>query len=62
METKIRYAKDEQLVFQKSGNIDAAKIAQQKVKRLQQEYYKFSRDCGLQIHKDRASVSGFKFV
>lgn len=61
-ETKIRYAKDEQIVFQKSGNLEAAKIAQQKVKRYQQEYYKFSRDCGLQIHKDRASVQGFRFV
>ena len=38
METRIRYAKDEQIVFQKSGNIEAAKIAQQKVIQYQQQY------------------------
>lgn len=62
METRIRYAKDEQIVFQQSGNIEAAKIAQQKVKKYQQRYYKFSKDCGLRIHKDRIEVSGYKFV
>ncbi|MBO6272800.1 hypothetical protein J6O48_08485 [bacterium] len=62
METRIRYAKDEQIVFQQSGNIEAAKIAQQKVKKYQQQYYKFSKDCGLPIHKDRAAVQGYKFV
>lgn len=62
METKIRYAKDEQIVFQNAGNIDAAKIARQKVMKYQQEYYKFSKDCGLPIHKDRASVPGYKLI
>lgn len=62
METRIRYAKDEQIVFQQSGNIEAAKLAQQKVKRYQQQYYKFSKDCKLPIHKDRTIVQGYKFV
>lgn len=62
METRIRYAKDEYIAFQKSGDTQAAKIAEQKVKRYTHEYYKFSRDCGLPIHKDRASVQGYKVV
>lgn len=62
METRIRYAKDEQIVFQQSGNIKAAKIAQQKVRFYQQEYYKFSKSCGLRIHKDRTAVNGYKLV
>lgn len=60
METRIRYAKDEQMVFQHAGNIEAAKIARQKVIRCQQQYYKFSKDCGLPVHKDRTEVTGYK--
>lgn len=62
METRIRYAKDEQIVFQQSGDIESAKIARQKVIRLTQQYYKFSRDCKLPIHKDRMSVIGYKAI
>lgn len=60
METKIRYAKDEQLVFQKSGNLEAAKIAREKVKKYQREYYNFSKDCGLPAHKDRMAVPNYR--
>ena len=56
METRIRYAKDEQLVFQESGNLEAAKIARQKVLKYQKQYYDFSKECKLPIHKDRTSV------
>ena len=62
METRIRYAKDEQIAYQKSGDIEAAKIARQKVVKYQNEYYKFSKDCGLPIHKDRAAVIGYKSI
>ncbi len=62
METKIRYAKDEQIVYQESGNMNAAKIARQKVIKYQQQYYKFSKDCGLAIHKDRMSVPNYKVI
>lgn len=62
METAVRYAKDEQIVFQQSGNLEAAKIARQKVIRKQQEYYKFSKECGLPVHKDRIVVTGYKIV
>lgn len=60
METKIRYAKDEQMVFQQSGDIERAKISQQKVTRYTKEYYNFSKQCGLPIHKDRATVTGYR--
>lgn len=62
METKIRYAKDEQIVYQESGDTEAAKIARQKVIKYQQQYYKFSKDCGLAVHKDRMSVINYKVI
>jgi len=62
METKIRYAKDEQMVFQQSRDIERAKISQQKVIRYTKEYYKFSKQCGLSIHKDRAAVTGYRKI
>ena len=62
LETKIRYAKDEQIVFQEAGNIEAAKIARQKVVRYIAEYKKFSDACGLPIHKDRLSVINYKLL
>lgn len=60
METNIRYAKDSYIVFHQSGDTMAANLATQKVARLTQEYYKFSRSCGLPVHKDRMAVSGYK--
>ena len=62
METRIRYAKDEQIVYQTSGNMDAAKLARQKVINLSNEYYKFSKNCGLPVHKDRMSVVDYKAI
>lgn len=62
METRIRYAKDEQIVFQQAGNIAEAKIAQQKVKRYISQYKQFSKDCGLPIHRDRMSVIDYKLI
>ena len=62
METRIRYAKDEQIALQESGDIEGARVAQQKVKRLNQQYKNFSKSCGLPIHKDRISVVNYKLV
>lgn len=62
METRIRYAKDEQIVFQQSGDIESAKIARQKVTRLIRQYYNFSKDCKLPVHKDRISVAGYTSI
>ena len=60
METRIRYAKDEQIVMQQAGNMEAAKLARQKVIQYTQQYRQFSKDCGLPVHKDRSAVSGYK--
>lgn len=60
METKIRYAKDAQIAFYKAGDIETAKIKTQLVKRLTDEYKKFSNACGLQIKQDRIAVAEYK--
>lgn len=60
METKIRYAKEEQMTFEEAGDLERARLARQKVIRYQQEYRKFSKDCNLPTHKDRMSVPGYK--
>ena len=59
METKIRYAKEEQMTFQESGDTERAKLARQKVVKYQNEYKQFSKDCKLAIQKDRISVPGY---
>lgn len=56
METRIRYAKDNQLTLQESGDIEGAKIIRQRVVQYQKQYYAFSKSCKLPIHKDRMSV------
>lgn len=61
-ETKIRYAKDEQIVMQKAGDIKAAKLARQKVLRYTKEYQTFSKDCGLPTYKDRIEVTGYRAI
>lgn len=60
LETKIRYAKDEQMLLAKSGDIEGAKTARAKVVRLNAEYKRFSSSCGLAVQKDRIAVSGYK--
>lgn len=56
METKIRYAKDEQIMFQKMGDMDSARMARKKVIQYIKEYKQFSKSCNLKIQKDRISV------
>lgn len=56
METKIRYAKDEQILMRQAGDMEGAKRARLKVIRYTEEYKRFSQDCGLKIHKDRIQV------
>jgi len=62
METRIRYAKDEQIVMQKAGNLDAAKMARQKVITLTEEYKQFSKACNLRVDMERASVIGYRSI
>lgn len=62
METKIRYAKDEQLMFESMGDKNSALAAQQKVRRLTQEYKLFSKECNLNIKKDRITVYNYHTI
>ena len=56
LETKIRYAKDEQIVMREAGDKQGAKIARQKVLKYIDQYNKFSKACGLKTQKDRIQV------
>lgn len=62
LETRIRYAKDEQIAFQEAGDMYGAKLARAKVVALTKEYERFSQSCGLKVQKDRASVAGYKSI
>ena len=62
LETRIRYAKDRQMMFQESGDIIAARAERQKVIQLTNEYKAFSKSCGLKLQLDRASVSGYRAI
>lgn len=59
LETKIRYAKEEQIAYKEAGYIDKAKKARIKVKRLMEEYKIFSKNCGLKLAIDRTTVPGY---
>jgi len=62
LETKIRYAKDEQITMQKVGDKVGAMLARSKVIKLTNEYKNFSKDCGLRTHLDRASVTNYHAI
>lgn len=59
LETRIRYAKEEQMVWQRSGDVDQAKKVRQKIEQLINEYKIFSKNCGLSVSPDRIKVSGY---
>lgn len=60
METKIRKAKDEQIVMKESGNMEGVKKAQEKVTRYTKEYKQFSEAAGLSPKMERTKVEGYK--
>lgn len=62
LETKIRYAKDEQMALQVANDIIGARAARKKVIDLLAEYKKFSADCGLRPQLDRARVIGYRAI
>ena len=62
LETEIRRAKDAQLAFKASGDIENAKKWQAKVTRLQKEYQTFSKACGLATKPDRIMVEGYRKI
>lgn len=56
LETRIRYAKEEQMAMKELGNDEAKKLARAKVERYTAEYKLFSKACGLKPKMKRASV------
>lgn len=62
LETKIRYAKDEQMALQAANDIIGARASRKKVVDLLAEYKKFSADCGLRPQLDRARVIGYRAI
>ena len=62
LETRIRYAKDEQITLYNSGDKVGAKLARQKVINLTDEYLKFSKACGLRPQLTRAAVANYRAI
>ena len=60
LETKIRYAKEEQITLKEAGDIEGAKIVRMRVIKYINELEKFSNDCGLKMSRDRIKVSGYR--
>lgn len=60
IETKIRYAKEEQMTLREMGDIEGARIARVKVVKYTKELEKFSKDCKLKVQKDRLTVPGYR--
>ena len=59
LETRIRYAKEEQIVMRTLNNKEGARLARAKVVQLTNEYQIFSKNCGLPIKKDRISIPNY---
>ena len=60
IETKIRYAKEEQMTLREMGDIEGARVARIKVVKYTKELEKFSKDCKLKVQKDRLTVPGYR--
>ena len=58
-ETDIRYAKEGYMMAKKAGNQNLLDYYDARISKLSKEYNQFSKDCGLQKQKNRASVAGF---
>lgn len=59
METRIRYAKEEQIAMKELGNKTGKILARQKVIRFTNDYKAFSKACGLPTKMKRCGVSGY---
>ena len=62
LETEMRRQKDRANLFAVSGDEDGRRAAQEKLNILTRKYKRFSDAAGLDIHKERMSVSGFHRV
>ena len=60
LETKIRYAKEEQMIMKELGNNTGRRLARTKVETLNREYKQFSAQCGLRTKMNRTTVPGYK--
>lgn len=59
LETRIRYAKDGQIIARNSGDNEQAQKYQAKINKYTNQYSEFSKACGLSQKKDRMRVSGY---
>lgn len=59
METRIRYAKEEQMAMKELGNKTGKILARQKVIQFTNDYKAFSKACGLPTKMKRCGVSGY---
>lgn len=62
LETAIRKQKDRQIIAKASGDKTEIGLAQQKITQLTTEYNNFSKAVGLDVYKNRLTVSGYKRV
>lgn len=60
LETRIRYAKEEQMLMKEIGDNTARTLARNRVMRLTAEYKYFSKQCNMPMRLNRASVPGYK--
>lgn len=62
LETKVRRAKDGQMMAKESGDIDLARQYQSKIDKYTKEYKAFSKACGLQPKMSKMTVSGYRRI
>lgn len=62
LETKVRHAKDGQMTAKTAGDIELAKMYQAKIDKWTKQYEAFSNACGLGVHKDKMTVSGYRRI
>ena len=60
LETKVRYAKESQMMAEQVGDEKLIEKYKAKVKNLQSEYISFSNSCGLKPKMQRMFVEGYK--
>ena len=60
LETKIRYAKEEQMLMKELGNNLARTSARRRVEYLTAEYKRFSKQCNMPMRLNRTTVPGYK--
>lgn len=62
LETKVRYAKDGQIMAKESGDIELAQEYQAKVTKWMKQYKAFSEACGLPARMAKMNVEGYRKI